>query len=426
MASNSTRVEIYDLNLPSTTSDALEASKTEHEMTFSQAIRIHRKAVVWSAVVSLATIMDGYDLQIMTAFYGYPSFQKKYGVQLDDGSYSIPASWQLGLNLASNFGLIVGGFFNGWLVEHVGPRRMMIYSYIALAGFIFISFFAPRIEVLLVGSLFCGIPWGVFATIAPLYAAETERNLKIGSSYIDCFRGTNLRRTEIASVSWGGQVLTGFAIQNYITYFFTLAGLASSNAFKLSLGVFGAALLCTVFSWLLQSRFGRREIYIIGLCVMTPIMLLVALLDFTAPSSARNWGQCSMIVVWYGIFGLSVGPIPFAIATEVPASRLRTKTIAISRNTYYVLSTINVVATPYLINPTAGNLKGKAAFPAAGFSLMLLFWAWFRLPETKGRTFEELDVMFEQKISARIFGSIVLNADELERSHGTTVEQSKC
>lgn len=65
---------------------------------------------------------------------------------------------------------------------------------------------------------------------------ETERSMKIEGSYMDCFRGTNLRRTEIAMVSWGCQILPGFAIQNYITYFFTLAGLSPGNSFNMSLG----------------------------------------------------------------------------------------------------------------------------------------------------------------------------------------------
>lgn len=64
---------------------------------------------------------------------------------------------------------------------------------------------------------------------------------------------------------------------------------------------------------------------------------------------------------------------------------------------------MNVVVAPYMLNPTAGNLKGKAAFPAAGMAAMLLFWAFFRLPETKGLTPETLDHLFHEKVPARKF-----------------------
>lgn len=41
-----------------------------------------------------------------------------------------------------------------------------------LIGFIFISFFAVRVEMLLVGQMLCGLTFGVFATTGPAYASE--------------------------------------------------------------------------------------------------------------------------------------------------------------------------------------------------------------------------------------------------------------
>lgn len=76
------------------------------------------------------------------------------------------------------------------------------------------------------------------ATISMIqHTIQTERDMQIGSSYRECFKGTNCRRSEISMVSWGCQILPGWAIQNYITYFFTLAGLSSGDSFKLSLGM---------------------------------------------------------------------------------------------------------------------------------------------------------------------------------------------
>lgn len=66
---------------------------------------------------------------------------------------------------------------------------------------------------------------------------QTEREMQIGSSYHECFQGTNLRRSEVSIISWGCQLLPGWAIQNYITYFFSLAGLSSDNSFKITLGI---------------------------------------------------------------------------------------------------------------------------------------------------------------------------------------------
>lgn len=37
-------------------------------------------------------------------------------------------------------------------------------------------------------------------------------------------------------------------------------------------------------------------------------------------------------------------------------------------------------------------------------------WGWFRLTETKNRTFEELDIMFEARLPTRKFKSYVVDA----------------
>jgi MFS transporter, SP family, general alpha glucoside:H+ symporter len=48
----------------------------------------------------------------------------------------------------------------------------MMTSLIALTGFIFIMVFANSLTMLVIGEVFCGIPWGVFQTLTTAYASE--------------------------------------------------------------------------------------------------------------------------------------------------------------------------------------------------------------------------------------------------------------
>jgi SP family general alpha glucoside:H+ symporter-like MFS transporter len=41
-----------------------------------------------------------------------------------------------------------------------------------MAAFLFVVFFAPIIQVLFLGELLCGLPWGAFSTSAISYASE--------------------------------------------------------------------------------------------------------------------------------------------------------------------------------------------------------------------------------------------------------------
>jgi SP family general alpha glucoside:H+ symporter-like MFS transporter len=78
---------------------------------------------------------------------------------------------------------------NGLLVDWYGQKRTLLGSLVALAAFVFITFFAPNIGTLTAGEVLCGLPWyvseshvieyqltglirGVFASTAPAYASE--------------------------------------------------------------------------------------------------------------------------------------------------------------------------------------------------------------------------------------------------------------
>jgi SP family general alpha glucoside:H+ symporter-like MFS transporter len=83
----------------------------------------------------------------------------------------------------------------------------------------------------------------------------------------------------------------------------------------------------------------------------------------------------------------------------------------------YILTIVNTVAAPYVLNSDQANLKGKAAWIPAGFTVVLIVWSFFRLPETKGRSFDELDILFAKRVPARKFkGYVVTIEDEMPTS----------
>lgn len=74
--------------------------------------------------------------------------------------------------MASGVGGFFGALLNGFLVDRFGKKKVLIASLITLTGFIFIVFFANNLTTLLIGEIFCGLPWGIFATLSPAYASE--------------------------------------------------------------------------------------------------------------------------------------------------------------------------------------------------------------------------------------------------------------
>ncbi|KAF2180415.1 sugar transporter [Zopfia rhizophila CBS 207.26] len=231
---------------------------------------------------------------------------------------------------------------------------------------------------------------------------KLETQMEAGSTYLDVFRKVNWRRTEVAIGVYATQVLCGIYLINYGTYFFNLAGLNTKQAYNMGIGFLAVGWVSTIFSWYLMQRFGRRPLYNIGLAILMIIMFLVGILD-VVPTKGAVWTQ-SVLLVWNFTFDWSVGPVAYAIFCEVSATRVRSKTIAVATAIQAVVGIVMTVAIPYLINPDEANLRGKLGFFFGGLSVPCLIWCYFRIPEMKGRTYEELDIMFERNVPTREFG----------------------
>ena len=54
------------------------------------------------------------------------------------------------------------------------------------------------------------------------------------------------------------------------------------------------------------------------------------------------------------------------------------------------------------------NWGAKSGFFWVGTGLLCILWSWFRMPETGGFSFAELDILFANKVSARKFKSVVI------------------
>jgi SP family general alpha glucoside:H+ symporter-like MFS transporter len=136
---------------------------------------------------------------------------------------------------------------------------------------------------------------------------------------------------------------------------------------------------------------------------MTILLFIIAFLDFGRSKSGAVWAQASLMDIWTFIYQMTVGPICFVIISEISATRLRGKTIAIATAVQALASIVFTVAMPYMLNSDQANWRGKAGFLFGGISVCCLVWCYFRIPESRGRTFEELDIMFEKGVAARQF-----------------------
>ncbi|KAH7222649.1 general substrate transporter [Fusarium redolens] len=246
----------------------------------------------------------------------------------------------------------------------------------------------------------------VEATLAYIrYTTEMERAESEGASFLDCFRGTNLRRTEINCVVWAAQILCGNPLLSYAVVFLQAVGFDEIQAFNTNIALSVCIVAGVFICWFLFPHFGRATIYMSGLSFIFLTLVIIGGLAFHNTKGSQM-AQAIMLILSTLVNYSTLGPGCYPIVSETPSGRLRYKTIAIGRFIYNLTNVFQNVITPRMLSPTAWNWGGKAALFYAGTNLLCNIWCWFRLPETKGRSFGEIDLLFEHKISARKFKSV--------------------
>ncbi len=154
-AAIASNVEDYDALVH----DAAEATQAQEQMSLAKAIKTYPNAIMFSLILSLAVIMEGYDTLLIGNFFAMPAFARKYGVCNAEGKCEIPAPWQSGLTNGSQVGSIIGLQLTGIASERYGYRRTILVALAFMTAFIFIPFFAPNLTVLLIGQILQGLPW---------------------------------------------------------------------------------------------------------------------------------------------------------------------------------------------------------------------------------------------------------------------------
>ncbi|KAJ5758457.1 hypothetical protein N7520_005613 [Penicillium odoratum] len=234
------------------------------------------------------------------------------------------------------------------------------------------------------------------ATIAEEAASTAEK-----PSLLSCFKGTDRLRTMISIGVFVCQHFAGIIfVLGYSTYFFQLAGLDTSNSFDLGVGVTACGVAGNLCSWFVVNSFGRRKVFLSGMCILTALLLLIGIMD-VVPTGAAKWTQAAATVIYAFFYFATIGAMAFAILAETSSTSLRASTMSLATATQAVMGIAMNFAIPYMVNPDEANLKGKVGFIFGGLSLIATMWSFFYVPELAGRTFEEIDRMFALRVPIR-------------------------
>ncbi|KAJ0269148.1 hypothetical protein Brms1b_013224 [Colletotrichum noveboracense] len=228
---------------------------------------------------------------------------------------------------------------------------------------------------------------------------EKEINNR-GASYLECFKSPNLRRTTIVVVVYLAQQLAG---SNFVASY-------------LPIQLFG-----NICSWFLVERTGRRPLIVWGIVSMSALLLLIGGLSVIENNQQALAAVVAFMALWGFLYQLSIGAVAFAVGGETPSPRLRQKTYSITIMSNTSAGCLVTQLIPFLINPSNTNLGGKVAFVFFAPSLICSVYLFFCFPEMKGRSYLELEDMFQKGVPARKFKDYKCEVETVEGKDGEKV-----
>lgn len=101
--------------------------------------------------------------------------------------------------------------------------------------------------------------------------------------------------------------------------------------------------------------------------------------------------------------------VAWTVGSEIPALHMRARTQGLGNVVLNFMTWLMAFIFPYMFNPDAGNLRGKVGFVFGATTFVGFVGTYFFLPESKGRTPAELEVLFDRGISPRKFQDVDLD-----------------
>ncbi len=191
------------------------------------------------------------------------------------------------------------------------------------------------------------------------------------------------------------QQITGInTVIYYAPTIFKFAGLSSASAAILaSVGVGVVNVALTVVAMQLIDRIGRRPLLLVSLGGMT-LSLFVLGLAFALPqlSGSLRWLAVASLMLYVGSFAVGLGPVFWLMLSEIYPLRIRGRAMSVGTMVNWGANLI--VALSFL---TLTQVVGKAAtFWLYGVvSIGAWFFAFVFVPETKGRSLEEIEAHWQ-------------------------------
>jgi SP family arabinose:H+ symporter-like MFS transporter len=180
------------------------------------------------------------------------------------------------------------------------------------------------------------------------------------------------------------------SIMYYSTEIFRNATGNADAGFTSSVWIGMVNFLATFGAILFVDKAGRKPLLLLGNAVQVGALLAVGFIFGANPRSpALLW----FVLLYISAFAIAAGPLTWLVCSEIFPAKLRGRAMSLSAFFVWVACLIVAQTFPLLL-----KLIGPARtfWIYAACSALTFLFVLFRLPETKGRTLEEIEMSWRK------------------------------
>ncbi|MEN6455266.1 MAG: sugar porter family MFS transporter [Prolixibacteraceae bacterium] len=182
------------------------------------------------------------------------------------------------------------------------------------------------------------------------------------------------------------QQITGInVVINYAPVIFQQAGVGADNSLLQSIIVGIVNFAFTIIALWLVDRKGRKSLLLWGTAGMTVSLTILAA---TFSGACGGIGMVIFVLIYIAFFAASLAPVMWVVTSEMYPNSIRGIAMSFSTSVSWVCSLLVVQFFPWMLD----NLGGVMTFGIFGlFSLLAFIFIRFYIPETKGKSLEEIE-----------------------------------
>lgn len=206
------------------------------------------------------------------------------------------------------------------------------------------------------------------------------------------------------------QQFTGInTVMYYSPTIVQMAGFSSNQlALLLSLIVAAMNAIGTVLGIYLIDHYGRRKLALSSLSGVTISLVVLAVSFLQVPSAsaagAYGWVAIVGLALYIAFFSPGMGPVPWTVNSEIYPEAYRGMCGGMSATVNWISNLI--VAQSFLSLAEAVG-TGQTFLILAGIAVVAFIFVAVFVPETKGLTFEEVDILWKNRALGSRHGNAV-------------------